>query len=72
MVIPHYVYLVLKMPTEWGILTLRANLNTTYACERESFVLVEATDISILIQDCLVASQQMPPEEQEIPTKEAP
>ena len=72
MVIPHYVYLVLKMPMEKGILTLRANLNTTYACERESLVLAKATDISICMPDCLVTSQQMPPEEQEILTKEAP
>ena len=54
------------------MLTLRTNLNTAYACERESFALAEATDISIRMQDCLVASQQMPLEEQEIPINEAP
>ena len=56
MAVPHYVYLVFKMPTEQGILTLCANLNTTYACERESFMLTKATNISIRMQDCLVAS----------------
>ena len=47
MTMPHYTYLMLKMPTEQGILYLCANLNITYACEKESFVLAEATDISI-------------------------
>jgi uncharacterized protein with GYD domain len=44
---PHYTYLVLKMLTEQGILSLRANLDSAYAYEKESFALVEATDISI-------------------------
>jgi uncharacterized protein with GYD domain len=44
---PHYTYLVLKMLTEQGILSLRANLDIAYACEKESFALAEATDISI-------------------------
>ena len=43
------MYLVLKMPMEQGILTLCANLNTTYDCERESFALFEAADISICL-----------------------
>jgi hypothetical protein len=47
MAIPHYTYLVLKIPTEQGILSLRANLDVTYACEKESFALAEAVDISI-------------------------
>jgi hypothetical protein len=32
---------------EQGILSLRANLDVAYACEKESFVLAEAVDISI-------------------------
>jgi hypothetical protein len=47
MAIPHYTYLVLKMPTEQGILSLHANLDAAYACEKESFALAEAVDVSI-------------------------
>ena len=36
MAIPHYAHLVLKMPSPIGVLTLRANLSITYACETES------------------------------------
>ena len=32
MVVPHYVYLVLKILTEQGVLTLRANVSTAYDC----------------------------------------
>jgi len=71
MVVPHYTYLVLKILTEQGILTLRSNLNIIYTCEKESFVLIEATDISICMPDCLTTSQQIPLEALEIPTMEA-
>jgi hypothetical protein len=35
------------MLTEQGVLSLCANLNVTYSCEKESFALIEATYISI-------------------------
>ena len=64
MAMPHYMYLVLKMLTEQGVLSLCANLDVAYSYEKESFALAEATDISIRMQDCLTTSQQIPPEEQ--------
>ena len=36
MAMPHYAYLVLKMPSSIGVLALRANLSIAYACETES------------------------------------
>ena len=47
MAIPHYAYLVLKMPLPVGVLALRANLSITYAYETESLALAKATDLSI-------------------------
>ena len=47
MAIPHYAYLVLKMPSLVEVLALRANLSIAYACETESLTLTEATDLSI-------------------------
>ena len=47
MAIPHYAYLVLKMPLPIGVLALRANLSITYACETKSLALAEATNLSI-------------------------
>ena len=47
MAVPHYAYLVLKMPSPIGVLALRANLSVAYACETESLTLAEAIDLSI-------------------------
>ena len=47
MAIPHYAYLVLKMPLPVRVLAMRANLTIAYACEMKSLALDEATDLSI-------------------------
>ena len=47
MAVPHYAYLVLKMPSPTGVLSLRANLSVTYAYEKKSLALAKATDLSI-------------------------
>ncbi|XP_066324118.1 uncharacterized protein [Miscanthus floridulus] len=56
MAMPHYTYLVLKMPMEQGVLSLSTNLDIAYSYEKESFMLTEAMDISIRMQDCLMSS----------------
>jgi hypothetical protein len=33
MAVPHYVYLLLKMPGKTGILTLRGDLKKSYDCD---------------------------------------
>ena len=47
MAVLHYTYLVLKLPTQQGVLSLRTNLDVAYNCEMESYTLAEAIDISI-------------------------
>ena len=59
MAMPHYTYLVLKMMTEQGVLSLCGNLNVAYSYEKECFALNEATNISIHIQDWLATAQQI-------------
>ena len=44
MAIPHYRYLVLKMPTKKGVLTLRGNVYAAYTYEDDSFKIAEAHD----------------------------
>jgi hypothetical protein len=46
MAVPHYVYLMLKMPTEQGVLSLRGNMLVAYNCEKESFNTVEVFELS--------------------------
>jgi hypothetical protein len=71
MVVLHYTYLVLKMLTEQGVLSLHANLDIAYSCDKESFTLTKATDISIRMQECIATLQQISSEDLEIPTMEA-
>ena len=59
MAVPHYVYLVLKIPTEQGILTLRANISTAYDYEREGLAIAEAMDISARMEACIADSKKV-------------
>jgi hypothetical protein len=72
MVVPHYSYLVLKMPTEQGVLTLRGNVYIAYTCEEESFKAAEATDLSIRMEQTLVGSSKILAGQLEIPERQAP
>ena len=47
MAIPHYAYLVMKMPLPAGVLALWANLSIAYAYKIESLALTKATNLSI-------------------------
>jgi hypothetical protein len=70
--VPHYSNLVLKMPTEHDILTLRGNVYTTYTCEEESFKVAEATDLLIRMVQTLVDATKTPADHLEIPELQAP
>jgi len=59
MPVPHYSYLVLKMPTEKGVLTVRGNIYTAYTYEEESFKVTEAIDLSIHME---AQATQVPPD----------
>jgi hypothetical protein len=72
MVLPYYSYLVLKMPTEQGVLTLRGNVYTAYTCEVESFKVAEATDLSICMEQTLADASKIPAGQLEIPESQAP
>ena len=72
MAMPHYVYLVLKIPTEQGVLTLCANVSTAYECEREGLAIAKAMDLSARMEACIANSKKVLVEEQAIMTQEPP
>ena len=72
MAIPHYRYLVLKMPTEKGVLTLRGNVYAAYTCEDDSFKVVEAHDLSIRMAETMLDAKKTTADHLEIPELEAP
>jgi hypothetical protein len=61
MVIPHYRYLVLKMPTEKGVLTLRGNVFVAYTCEEDNFHVGEAHDLSLCMAAMMMEAKKTPP-----------
>ena len=61
MAVPHYSYLVLKMQTDKGVLTVRGNVYTAYTCEEESFKVTEAIDLSIRMAETVAQATQVPP-----------
>jgi hypothetical protein len=71
MAILHYVYLLLKMPTEKGVLSLRGNVLIAYNCEKEGYATIEALELSIRMQQSIIEAKKIPPTNLEIPGKEA-
>jgi hypothetical protein len=71
MSIPHYIYLLQKMPTEKGILSLKGNVLIAYNCEKEGYATTEALELSIRMQQSIADAKKIPPADLEIPNKEA-
>jgi len=67
MAVPHYAYLVLKMPSPVGVQSLWANLSVAYACETESLTLAEATDLSIQMASMVAEAKTASAHDMEIP-----
>ena len=68
MAVPHYAYLVLKMPSLAGVLALRANLSIMYAYETESLALAEATNLSIQMASVVTDAKMVPAKDLKIPS----
>ena len=72
MAVPHYAYLVLKMPSPTGVLALWANLSIAYAYETESLTLAEATDLSIQMASVVTDAKMVPADDLGTPSLEPP
>jgi hypothetical protein len=71
MVVSHYKYLVLNMPTEKGVLTLRDNVFVAYTCEEDNFCVAEAHDLSLRMAATTMEAKKTPPNQLEILELEA-
>ncbi|XP_066320139.1 uncharacterized protein [Miscanthus floridulus] len=72
MAIPHYAYLVLKMPLPARVLAPWANLSIAYAYEIESLAVVKATDLSIQMASMVTDAKTVPADDLEILVSEPP
>jgi hypothetical protein len=71
MAVPHYVYLLLKMPGRSGVLTLRDDLKKSYDCNQEAIQYASSTRVPDASGEVLAAVQQLSQAELEIPTRKA-
>jgi len=72
MAVPQYSYLVLKMPAEKSVLTIRGNIYMAYTYEEESFKITEAIDLSIRMAETVTQATQISPDQLKLPEQETP
>jgi hypothetical protein len=71
MAVPHYVYLLLKMPGLSGVLTLQGNLKKSYDCNQEAIQYASTTRVPDASGEVLAAAQQLSQSGLEIPSRKA-
>jgi hypothetical protein len=69
--VPHYVYLLLKMPGQSGVLTLRGDLKKSYDCNQEAIQYASTTRVPDASGEVLAAAQQLSQAGLEIPSRKA-
>ena len=57
MAIPHYVYLLLKMPEKIGVLTIRGDLQRSFECEKEAITYAFTNRLPDTAEEVLAAAQ---------------
>jgi hypothetical protein len=71
MAVPHYIYLLLKMPGQSGVLTLRGDLKKSYDCNQEAIQYASTTRVPDTSGEVLAAAQQLSQAGLEIPSRKA-
>src|SRR5579883_1862234 len=69
MAVPHYVYLVLKMPAPKGVLSLRGDLRRSFDCDKEAIELAATSSAAAQQREVLSLAREQPQEEPEFPEK---
>jgi hypothetical protein len=62
MAIPHYAYLVLKMPDPNEVITVKGDAKRTYDCDQESPETADSLLASIELQNLKKALAESPPD----------
>jgi hypothetical protein len=69
MVVPHYTYLVLKMPNPAGVLSLQGDLKISFDCDTEAVELTTTNQVPNAMMEIYAASKKLAPTELQIPEK---
>jgi len=70
MAVPHYLYLLLKMPRAKGVLSLRGDLKKSYDCDQEAIEYALTAHVPDTAGEVLTAAQ-LSQSGMEIPTKKS-
>jgi hypothetical protein len=69
MVVPHYVYLLLKMPGKIGVLMFRGDLKKRYDCDQEAIEYAATSRMPEPSAEVFAATQKLTDSEMEIPNQ---
>jgi hypothetical protein len=69
MAVPHYTYLVLKMPSPAGVLSLQGALKISFDCDTEAMELAATNQVPNALMEIYAASKKIAPSELDIPEK---
>jgi hypothetical protein len=69
MAVPHYTYMVLKMPDPNNVVTLKGDTGTASVCERENLHIAAMLDLSRRTVVVMAIASKLVPADLEIPTK---
>jgi hypothetical protein len=69
MAVPHYTYLVLKMPSLEGVLSLQGDLKISFDCDTEAVELAATNQVPNAMMEIYAASKKLAPSEFDIPEK---
>jgi hypothetical protein len=69
MAVPHYTYLVLKMPSPAGVLSLQGDLKISHDCDTEVVEIASTNQVPNTMMEIYAASKKLAPSELDIPEK---
>jgi hypothetical protein len=69
MAVPHYNYLVLKMPSPAGVLSLQGDLKISHDCDTEAVEIASKNQVPNAMMEIYTASKKLAPSELDIPEK---
>jgi hypothetical protein len=66
MAVPHYTYLVLKMPSPAGVLSLQGDLKISFDCDTEAVELTATNQVPNAMMEIYAESKKLAPSELDI------
>jgi hypothetical protein len=69
MAVPHYTYLVFKMPSPAGVLSLQGDLRISHDCDTEAVEIASTNQVPNAMMEIYAVSKKLAPTELDIPEK---